>query len=216
MPEMDISLLLTFLEIEYTIRKAHYGTALQLIEQAAAAFATNDTTFDVQSQVKLLCLKARIFEKKGQSQRGFSLAMKAVRIAYRSRLLPGLWEAVCSLAAVLLGLGEFPATLALVESVMPQILETEDAELAARGYSLLVDAKMGLAGRSNNKKELVNHALGYIDAAYEQYEEIEDIVGQCEMMAKKSIAMLHTGDLVLADDCAAKYLDLQWQGAESM
>ena len=217
-PETDISLLLSFLVIEYTIRKGHNSTALQLVEQTANTMEQGN--FDIQYQTKLLCLKARIFEKKAQPQRGFSLAMKAVRIAYRSRLLPGLWEAVCSLAAVLLGLDEFEATGTLVESVMPQILETEDCELVARGYSLLVDASMGMAGSAwrrqdpSTMKEQVNHALGYIDAAYEQFEEAEDISGQCEMMAKKATVMHLTGDLVLADDYAAKCLDLRKQDVE--
>ena len=226
LPETDITLLLSFLAIEYTIRKGHNSTAIQLMNQTANTI--DQGNFDIQYQVKLLCQKARIFEKTAQPQRGFSLAMKAVRTAYRSRLLPGLWEAVCALAAVLLGLCEFEAAGALVESVMPQILETEDCELAARAYSLLVDANMGIAGslwrggkdndrdststNSASTKEYVNRALGFIDCSYEQFEEIEDISGQCEMMAKKATAMHLTGDLVLADDYAAKYLDLRKQG----
>jgi anaphase-promoting complex subunit 5 len=104
----------------------------------------------------------------------------------------------------------------MVESIMPQVLETDDCDLAARAYSLLVDANMGMAGKAWSqgqdtpaKKEHMNRALGYLDCAYDQYEEIEDIKGQCEMMAKKATVMHLTGDLVLANDYAAKYLDLQ-------
>ncbi|RHZ43167.1 uncharacterized protein CDV56_100624 [Aspergillus thermomutatus] len=99
---------------------------------------------------------------------------------------------------------------------MPQVLQADDCDLAARAYLLLVDANMGMAGKlwsqgqdTPTKKEHIDRALGYLDCAYEQYEEIEDIKGQCEMMAKKATVMHLTGDLVLANDYAAKYLDLQ-------
>lgn len=123
------------------------------------------------------------------------------------------------LAGVLLSMREFDAVSELIESIMPQILETGDCSLAAQAYSLLVDANMGIAGtlwsegQTNSvlKKEHVTRALGYLDCAYEQYEEIEDIRGQCEIVAKKATVMHLTGDPVLANDYAAKYLDLKRQ-----
>ncbi|OJJ43409.1 hypothetical protein ASPZODRAFT_136263 [Penicilliopsis zonata CBS 506.65] len=216
-PDNDLSLLLVFLTIEYVIRSGDYGRALKLLEKSVQAMQPE--TFDVNSQVKLLCLKARIFEKSGQPQRGFSLAMRAANIAYRSRLLPGLWEAITVLAGVLLSLREFEATNEMVESIMPQVLEFEDCDLAARAYSLLVDANMGMAGtlRRQTKadspacKEYMTRAMGYADCAYDQYEQLEDIRGQCEIMAKKATLMHLTADRVLANDYAAKYLDLRKQ-----
>ncbi|KAH8428991.1 putative anaphase-promoting complex subunit Apc5 [Aspergillus melleus] len=228
LPDTDISLL-AFQTTDYHIRQGNYTRALSLVESTAQSL--HPENFDINSQVKLLCLKASILEKTGQPQRGFSLAMRAASIAHRARLLPGLWESVTVLAAVLLALREFEAAAELVESVMPQILESNDCDLAARAYSLLVDANMGVAGklraqgqdRASNThatasagavatKEYMNRALEYLDCAYEQFEEIEDIKGQCEMMAKKATVMHLTGDLVLANDYAAKYLDLQKQG----
>lgn len=101
---------------------------------------------------------------------------------------------------------------------MPQVLEFEDCDLAARAYSLLVDANMGVAGvlwsqgqSLPARKVFMNRALGYIDCAYEQLEEIEDINGQREMMAKKATIMHLSGDLVLANDYASKYLDIKQQ-----
>ncbi|KAL2866009.1 putative anaphase-promoting complex subunit Apc5 [Aspergillus lucknowensis] len=216
LPDHDLSLLLSFLSVEFMIRRADYTHALQLIEQTAQCI--HQDNFDIQPQVKLLCLKARIFEKTGQPQRGFSLAMRAASIAHRSRLLPSLWEAICVLGGVLLSLREFEAVSEMIESIMPQILESNDCDLAAYAYSLLVDANIGTAGKlwsegKNDpaKKEYLNRALGYLDCAYDQYEEIEDIRGQCEMMAKKATVMHLTGDSVLANDYAAKFLDLQGQ-----
>ncbi|KAL4997598.1 anaphase-promoting complex subunit Apc5 [Aspergillus recurvatus] len=221
LPDSDLSFLLSFLTVEHLIRQANYAQAVELIEKTAQSI--HQDNFDIQPQVKLLCLKARIFEKMGQPQRGFSLAMRAASIAYRSRLLPGLWEAIVALGGVLLSLKEFDAVAKMVESIMPQVLETSDCDLAASAYSLLVDANIGIAGRlwsegKNNgpaKKEYMNRALGYLDSAYDQYEEIEDIRGQCEMMAKKSMVMHLNGDSVLANDYAAKYLDLRKQRAST-
>lgn len=144
--------------------------------------------------------------------------MRAANIAYRSRLLPGLWEAICALSGVLLSLREFEAVVAMVESIIPQILESSDCALAARAYSLLVDANMGIAGKarsqgSGQNVEYMNRALEYLDCAYDQYEKVGDIKGQCEMVAKKATVMHLTGDLVLANDYAAKYLDLQRLGS---
>ncbi|PLB51673.1 anaphase-promoting complex protein [Aspergillus steynii IBT 23096] len=219
LPDADISLLLAFQTTDFLIRQSNYSRALHLVESTAQSLHPDN--FDIGAQVKLLCLKAAILEKTGQPQRGFSLAMRAASIAYRARLLPGLWESIAVLAAVLLGMKEFEAAAELVESVMPQVLEANDCDLAARAYSLLVDANMGVAGKlwaqgqgqgsanSPAKKEYMNRALEYLDCAYEQFEEIEDIKGQCEMMAKKATVMHLTGDLVLANDYAAKYLDLQ-------
>ena len=81
---------------------------------------------------------------------------------------------------------------------MPQILESEDSALVARAYSLLVDADMGVAGElwsrhgrdsTLARNEYINRALGYLDSAYDAYEEIEDFLGQTEMMAKKATLM---------------------------
>ncbi|KAJ5397147.1 hypothetical protein N7509_005260 [Penicillium cosmopolitanum] len=220
--EFEMRLLLAFHTIEFTIRQGDYGRALKMVEQAAHSMQPEN--FDVHSQIKLLCLKARILEKSGHPQRGFSLAMRAASIAHRSKILFDLWESICTLAAVLISLREFEAAVELVESIMPQILESEDFALIARAYSLLVDANMGIAGElwstmgrksTPVRKEYVNRAIGYIDSAYDSYEEIEDLLGQTEMMAKKATVMHLTGDPVLANDYAAKYLDLRRRrGAE--
>jgi anaphase-promoting complex subunit 5 len=214
--DFDMRLLLAFNTIEFTIRQGDYGRALRMVEQAAHSMQPEN--FDVHSQVKLLCLKAQILGKSGQPQRGFSLAMRAAHIAHRSKVLADLWEAICALAMVLLSLREFEAAGELVESIVPQILETEDYALIAQAYSLLVDANMGMAGElwslqgsvsKSTRKEHINRALGYIDLAYDHFEGIEDIRGQTEMMAKKATVMHLTGDPVLANDYAAKYLDLR-------
>jgi anaphase-promoting complex subunit 5 len=223
--DIDLMLQLSFSEIEFRIRRGHYTQAMAIVEDIAQSMQQEN--FDVLTQIRLLCYKARILEKTGLPQRGFSLAMRAASIAYRSRVLPGLWEAIRVLAVVLLSLREFEAASEIMESIMPQVLELDERYLTARSYSILVDANMGLAGECSSasgsdgrknkagdplkKKEYVTRALAYIDCSYDEYEAIEDLMGQCEMMAKKATVMHLSGDLVLANDYASKFLDLRKQ-----
>lgn len=210
-----MSLTLSFLSIDLSIRKGDYTAALKNIQKISQS--SQYQAFDVFTQVKLLTLKSRIFDKSGQPQRGFSLAMRAVSIAHRSRLLPALWDAIGVLANILISLREFEASAEILESIVPQVLECEDCELAARTYSLLVDTNMGLAGEAKQdpvrRKEYMARALEFIDCAFVEFSRIEDVKGQCEIMAKKATVMHKSGDLVLANDYASKYLDLKRQAA---
>ncbi|KAL1959613.1 hypothetical protein VTO42DRAFT_1648 [Malbranchea cinnamomea] len=212
-PESSIRLSLS--KIELHIKEGDHGTALKLIETIAQS--NPQETFDIATQIKLLTLKAGIFAKTNQAERGFSLAMRAASIAHRSRLLTGLWEAVGTLAVILMAFQEFEAAQAILESTIPQVLEGEDCYLAASSYSLLVDANMGMAGQmrheSVRQKEHLARAVEYIDCAFAEYSKVEDLDGQCEMMAKKAMVMHLTGDLPLANDYAAKYLDLKRKAA---
>ncbi|KAK2758075.1 anaphase promoting complex subunit 5 [Arachnomyces sp. PD_36] len=214
-PDSEMSLTLLFLSIDLSIRKGDYAAALKTIQKIAQS--GQHQAFDVFTQVKLLTLKSRIFDKTGQPQRGFSLAMRAVSVAHRSRLLPALWDAVGVLANILISLREFEAAAEILESIVPQVLECEDCELAARTYSLLVDTNMGLAGEAKQdpvrRKECMTRALEFIDCAFVEFSRIEDVKGQCEIMAKKARIMHKSGDLVLANDYASKYLDLKRQAA---
>ena len=77
---------------------------------------------------------------------------------------------------------------------------------------------MGRAGRAKGeplkRKEQMANALGYIDRAFEEFERIEDVRGQCEMLAKKATIMRLNGDFVLANDYAARYLDVERRARE--
>lgn len=195
-----------------------YDTALKLIERVGQT--TPQETFDVAIQIRLLTLKARIFAQTDQAERGFSLAMRAASIAHRSRVLTGLWEAVGALSVVLMEFQEFEAARGLLESIMPQVIESEDCELVASSYALLVDANMGMAGQTRHdeavavrQKEYLGRAVEFIDCAFAEYSKVDDSQAQSEMMAKRATVMHLTGDLALANDYAAKYLDLKRQAA---
>ena|SRR5438045_7647744 len=97
---------------------------------------------------------------------------------------------------------------------------------------------MGLAGQAKSqtqkRKECLTKALEFIDRAFSgkrhslsewllgryladtncaDYSRLEDIKGEREMMAKKATIMHLLGDMVLANDYAAKYLDLKREAA---
>ncbi|KAL1851818.1 APC5 protein [Paecilomyces lecythidis] len=215
-PDVDISNNLSLLEIEFSSRKGDYGHALQLVEKAAQPM--QEESSDILTQVKLLCLKVQFLIETGQPHSGLSLAIRAASIAHHSRVLAGLWEALCVVSSVLIHLGEFEASTGILESIIPQVLEVEDSDLTARCYSLLADASIGLAGKfliDRNRdpagKDYMTRALEYLHSAHDSFEDIEDLTGQCETVAKKATIMHLSGDLLLANDYAAKYLDLRKQ-----
>jgi len=91
-------------------------------------------------------------------------------------------------------------------------LEFQDCELAGRSYAVLADAHMGLAGQQGNKslkqKEFISKAMEHIDHAHVQFRYIEDVRGQREMLRKKATILHWRGDLMLANDTATQYLEL--------
>ncbi|KAM5452455.1 APC5 protein [Microsporum audouinii] len=211
----EVSTTLNLMKIDLLMREGDYEAALASVDQLAQSI--HQENFDIATQVGLLVAKARIFDKTGQPERGFSLAMRAAKIAHQSRVLHSLWDAVGTLCVILMSFREFSAAMELLESVMPQVLECEDRALAGRMYSYLADASMGLAGENRKdavrKKEFLASAVEFLDCSFAEYSSIEEVRGQCEMMGKKATVMYQQGDLVLANDFAAKYLDLKRQAA---
>jgi anaphase-promoting complex subunit 5 len=207
--------MLVLSRVELCIKRGDYATALELIEKHGRSLTQE--TFDIATQIRLLTLKARIFAKTDQAERGFSLAMRAATIAQRSRFMSGMWEALGSVSNILMEFEEFEAARALLESIIPQVIESESCRLVASTYSLLVDANMGMAGQTRSEparqKEYLARAVELIDCAFAEYSKMEDVQGQSEMMAKKATVMHLTGDYGLANDYAAKYLDLKRQAA---
>lgn len=216
-PDSEIAFSISLLHLDLLVRQGSYSEALRTLEEYHAKLEEENS--DIAQRVKLLTLKARILDKCGRPQKGFSVAIRAATIAHRAKLLPALWDAVGAVSNVLISLKEFAAAGQMLDSIMPQVLECEDCDLAARMYSLLVDSEMGQAGQAKpetpKRKEHLTKALEFIDRAFTEYSRIEDIQGQCEIMAKKATIMHLVGDLVLANDYAAKYLDLKREAASN-
>lgn len=168
--------------------------------------------WDIHQRIKLMILKARIWDQAGIPQKGFSIAIRAASLAHKARILPSIWEALGALCRVLNSLREFDASVKLLRSVVPQVLECEDCELAGRTFAYLADAHMGLAGsfktESSKCKDQMSKALESLGRGFDEFQRIGDVRGQCEMLMKRATIMRLNGDVVLANDCASRYLDI--------
>jgi anaphase-promoting complex subunit 5 len=209
--DSDLSFSVAILDIDLHIRRQEYSTALNLLETLATKLHGHEA--DVFQRVKLMVLKARIYNKAGTPQKGFSVALRAASMAHKALVLPVLWDAVGAVSRVLISLREFDAAAKLMESIMPQVLECEDCNLAGHSFSSLADAYMGQAGQAKveslQRKERLINALEYVDRSFDEFSRVEDVKGQCEMLAKKATIMHLNGDPVLANDCASRYLDIK-------
>jgi anaphase-promoting complex subunit 5 len=209
--DSDLAFEIYSLQIDYLTRRADYSKALEKIEQIASTMKEEGD--DINLRVKLLTMKALLQAKTGRPQKGFSVAVRAASIAWRARLIPALWAAMGTIANILNSLSEFRAASSILIAVIPRALECENCTLNAQLYNFLIDAHMGIAGQaeggSQKRKENLNRCLEYIDRAFSEYSAVEDIKGQCEMMAKKATIMRVMGERVLANDYASAYLDLK-------
>lgn len=212
-PEAEIGFTLALLEIDLLMRRGDLEKALATVEHAVHSLRQEIN--DVAVQTRLMNLKARILAESGHALKGFSLVMRAAQIAYRGRVLPSLWESIGILANILNELQEFSAAADIMQSVMPQVLEFQDCEMAARLHAVLADSHMGMAGmeedQSTKQKEFISRAMENIDQACLQFRYVEDLKGQLEMLKKKATIMHWRGDLMLANDVATQYLELERQ-----
>ncbi len=213
--DADLTFEINILHIDYLMRRTDYSRALTKIENLASEMKEDGD--DINLRVKLLIMKAFLQDKIGRPQKGFSVAVRAASIAWRARLIPALWTAMGAIANILTSLSEFQASQQILASVIPRALECESCSLNAQLYSFLVDSYIGLAGQagagSPKRKENLTKCLEFIDRAFDEYSAVEDIKGQCEMMAKKATIMKISGDNVLANDCASAYLKLKREAA---
>ncbi len=184
---------------------------METLENLAKQFDEEEA--DVYCRIKVMTLKSRIYDSARVPQKGLSIAIRAASLALKSRLLASLWEATNAICAICNSLSEFTASMRLLESIAPQVLECENRELAARTFSLLADSHIGLAGQAKagtkRRKEQLTKSLENLGRAFDDFSQIEDVRGQCEMMAKKATIMHLNGDLVLANDYASKYLAIK-------
>ena len=215
---LEMAFTFALLEIDLLMRRGDYSTAMSTLEKLSARL--NEEAADIYQRVKVMILKARLLDKAGIPQKGFSVALRAASLAHKARHLPALWEAVGAVSRVLISLEEFDAAAKLLENIMPQVLECEDCDLSAHTFSYLADAHMGMARQANaeapKRKEQLTKALEYLSRSFDEFSGIEDVKGQCEMLAKKATIMRLNGDMVLANDCAAQYLDIKRAAKEDV
>ena len=215
-PELNFEI--DILHVDYLIRRTDFSAALAKIEKLASG--TKGDGDDINLPVRLLTMKALLQDKCGRPQKGFSVAVRAASIAWRARLIPGLWAAMGAIANILTSLSEFHASSQILTSIIPRALECENCSLNAQLYSFLVDAYMGIAGQAQRgslkRRECLTKCLEFVDRSFSEYSALEDINGQCEMMAKKATIMRFLGDKVQANDYASAYLDLKRESELAM
>ncbi|KAL2121913.1 hypothetical protein VTJ04DRAFT_2368 [Mycothermus thermophilus] len=177
-------------------------------------------TADTHALVRLLLVKAHLLARTGRPERGFTIAMRAAALAWRSRLLALLWQACGALGAVLNALGEFAACERLLESALPRCLEAEVAQDAGGLWACLADARVGVLGELKKKKQEVEDPGRYgavlarahyaLDRALECFSAVEDTGKRCEMLAKKGMLYRAEGEKEKAEECARRYVAV-WQ-----
>ncbi|KAH7358590.1 anaphase-promoting complex protein [Plectosphaerella cucumerina] len=213
--EPELEWTINFLHVEYFIRRGDLDAAFEKVDGMLQRL--RDDKKDISLRVRLMLQKARLFDLAGRPQRAFTLVVRAASIAWRARLVAGLWPAIGALANILTSLDEFEASVKLLTAVIPRSLECESARLSGTLYSYLADANMGLAGKaakgSARRMEWLTRAAAAVQKAFDSFSSIEDIEKQCEMMAKKATIMKVAGDKRLAADYAAAYVALRQSAA---
>lgn len=143
--------------------------------------------------------------------KGLSVAISAASIAWRSRFLPVLFHAFAVIATILIQLKEYRAAYNMMDSIMPQVLECEDASLTARCFASLADSQIGLAGTRKGvwRNECLHQALNFIDRAFTAYSYIQDVHSQKLMISRKIRLQDYLEDKALRDDAVKMYRQVE-------
>ncbi|KAH6630139.1 anaphase-promoting complex subunit 5-domain-containing protein [Chaetomium sp. MPI-SDFR-AT-0129] len=214
--EADMVFTIDMLHIDTLIRRKYFDAAFTKIERLMSELREDNR--DSALRIRLLLAKVHLFDATGRPEKGFTIAMRAVSLAWRSRLVCVLWEAVGALANILNALGEFGPAERLLVAAIPRCLETNVVFTAGVLYSLLADARVGLVGEiaghpgTGEWQRRMGLAHAALDKAYDSFSAVEDLNKKCEMMAKKAALFKAGGELGKAEECASTYLRLRDEG----
>lgn len=212
--EPDMVFIIDTFHVETLTRRLDYDAAFTKVDQLITKFRENNK--DMSFRIRLLLMKVQIFDRTGRPEKGFTIAMRAASMAWRARLVSLLWQAIGALTNILNSLGEFAAAEQLLIAILPRCLETDVAYTAGTLYSMLADARMGLAGEMTGRNKddaragMIKKVHRTLDAAYRCFSAVEDVDKRCEIMAKKAAISRAEGKLVQAESCVDKYLGL-WE-----
>lgn len=206
----DISFELNILHIELMIQRGDYDNALCRVEEISSGFKREGE--DILFRLKLLNMKALLFNKCGRPQKGFSVAVRAATVAWRAHLLPPLWEAIGIIASVLTSLYEFSAASRILTTVIPRALECEDAALSAELWGFQVDAYMGQAGQATSqslqRKDMLTLALEGIERCFGEWYKLGDKRRMSACIAKKALILSALGEVEAVVNAKGLYTDL--------
>ncbi|KAK4912238.1 APC5 protein, partial [Elasticomyces elasticus] len=229
--DLDKQFFIKLLEVELVMRKGSLQQVIPLLDNLAIKLDI-ELNNDVMLKCKLLVLKAQVWARSGHAFKGFSLTMRAIEVAYKSRTLPALFDAIIALTHILNGAYEFEASKHVLTAIVPGVLECADCELTARTYAMLASCHAGQAGlasghqsddaimqkrksggniANNKQKELMSVAVEYLEKAIDQWKFIEDVDGQLNALSKKAKIFAWRGDVKLADEVAEQYIELHKQ-----
>ncbi|PSS03260.1 anaphase-promoting complex subunit 5-domain-containing protein [Coniella lustricola] len=217
--EPDLVFVVDSLHYELLIRRGDLQAAFTKVEQLISG--TQDQDKDIALRVRLLLMKAHLFQKAGRPQRGFTIVMRAANLAWKTRLMNLLWQSIGSLADILNSLGEFEAAKDLLLVIIPRSLECELGYFVANLYSSLADAYVGIAGKvgapeghaaARARLEHLARAMEPLKRAFDYYAMMDDVQKKLEVTAKMAMIMRVRGETKVADDLAAKYLELRTGG----
>ncbi|KAF8476143.1 anaphase-promoting complex subunit 5-domain-containing protein [Kalaharituber pfeilii] len=207
--EPDCALEIAMAKIDLQMRRGNFAAAFTSITNLADELARDRA--DIYHRIRLMTLKAQLLAKCGRAPKALSLAMRAAAISWRSRLLPMLFQSFCVISNILIQLSEFETAYSLMDRIMPQVLECEDAFLNAQCFSVLADSLVGLAGQKEGEKrrEELHKGLEFIDRASTEYARIGDSKTRAMMTAQKARIMDYLGDRSVRDDAVKLYVQLK-------
>ncbi|PWW73845.1 hypothetical protein C7212DRAFT_300781 [Tuber magnatum] len=207
--EPDCALEIAICRLDLLARRGNYSAALTAITQLSEELARDRA--DIYHRIRVMIIKADLLSKCGRTVKGLSVAISAATIAWRSRLLPALFQAFRTIANILIHMGEFSAAYSMMDNIMPQVLECEDAYLNAQCFSCLADAQMGLAGtrKGAGRNECLHRALEFIDRGFAEYSRIRDTKSQMTLMSQKARIQDFAGEKSLRDDAVKWYKQLK-------
>ncbi|KAL1886935.1 APC5 protein [Ceratocystis pirilliformis] len=219
----------SLLQLEYLYHSNQLPQALELIEEMAKIL--DGSKYEASTHVRLLIMKARIFNKCQTPLRGFSIATRAAKLAMESLSVENICEAMEVLANLLNSLGNFGAALELLNATLPRALETASVAIMGETYLCLADTYMGMAGelgrniqagpfaqtppsnlavkQANARKVNMEKAAKSLDRAFEQFQAMDYHEGQCNVLAKKATIFRILGESDLAEKAAGQFLDIR-------
>ncbi|KAF3284434.1 anaphase promoting complex subunit 5 [Orbilia oligospora] len=201
-------------KIQLHMARHNFSEALDLLNTYAEDMERDKA--DIGPRLRVMLYKAQVLAKCGRAVKALSLTLRAAAIAWRAKILAVLYLANAVLANILIQMHEYAVAFALLDSIMPQILECEDAQLNGTCLSILADAQVGMAGREANDKkkraEFLGRGLELLDKCFVEYGKLGDKGMQAEVMNKKARVHNILENKELRNEAAATCIQLKKGG----